>query len=203
VPESGIMARLLEDTILTLRRRRTAEESRALILQVAAKRLAEYGLEGLNITGVSQEAGISHATLIHHFGSSGGMREALADKMTLDLVQDLVSSFDGKMSQVDMTQNVFHALSAGGPAKLIAWLAVEGGRESGQSDAVAEGFKKLLLSMKILVEARDEKDLQNLILLVGSAAIGFGLAGNVLAHLLGMDQSELDSFPNWMTEHIT
>ncbi len=68
---------------MSIRRRRTAEESKTIILEVAAKRLREHGLEGLNITGVAEEAGISHATLIHHFGSSGGMRDALADKMTL------------------------------------------------------------------------------------------------------------------------
>ena len=79
---------------MTGRRRRTADESRANILDVAAKRLHEYGLEGLNITGVAEEAGISHATLIHHFGSSGGMRDALADKMTADLIQDLMAAFD-------------------------------------------------------------------------------------------------------------
>ena len=76
---------------MNVRRRRTAEESRSLILEVAARRLREYGLDGLNITGVAEEAGISHATLIHHFGSSGGMREALVDKMTLDLMSDLLS----------------------------------------------------------------------------------------------------------------
>ena len=60
------------------RKRRTAAEAREQVLQVAASRLQRYGLEGLNIVGVAEEVGISHATLIHHFGSSEGMRQALS-----------------------------------------------------------------------------------------------------------------------------
>ena len=64
---------------------------------MAARRLREHGLEGLNITGVAEEAGISHATLLHHFGSSGGMRDALAEKMTYDLIRDLLAAMDAKV----------------------------------------------------------------------------------------------------------
>lgn len=192
-----------KERTLTVRRRRSAEESQTLILQVAAKRLAEHGLEGLNITGVAKEAGISHATLIHHFGSSGGMREALGDKMILDLVDDLVAAFEKDQSRTEMIRNVFHVLTAGGHAKLIAWRAVQGSSTTAETDAVAAGFKKLLSTMQSAVKTTDETDVRNLILLVGIAAVGYGLAGDVLSKLIGMDQDDLETFPAWMTNHIS
>lgn len=189
---------------MAVRRRRSADESRSIILEVAARRLAAQGLEGLNITGVAEEAGISHATLIHHFGSSGGMRVALADKMTMDLIGDLLAAFEQDVSTTEMTSNVFRALSEGGHAKLIAWRAVEdnaGG--TGPTEELASSFKKLIASMHRVMAERDEQDLQNLVMLVGIAAIGYGLAGGVLAQLIGMDSEAFAAFPGWMTDHIS
>lgn len=72
--------------------RRTPEKAKALILRVAADRLSEHGLEGLNISGVARAAGMSHATVIHHFGSTGAMREALLRQMTRELLSDVMEA---------------------------------------------------------------------------------------------------------------
>ncbi|MEM9624245.1 MAG: TetR/AcrR family transcriptional regulator [Pseudomonadota bacterium] len=186
---------------MAVRRRRTADESRSLILTTAAERLRIYGLEGLNITGVAEDAGISHATLIHHFGSSGGMRDALAQKMTLDLVQDLVVALDAKVSPSELARNVFAALSEGGHGKLLAWRAVEGG--SGQDfSVVREMFGKLLATTQKVLEVDTREDLQRIILLVATAAIGYGIAGDTLCDLLGMSEETVDGFPQWVTAQI-
>lgn len=186
---------------MAVRRRRTAEESRSLILDVAARRLRGQGLEGLNITGVAEEAGISHATLIHHFGSSGGMREALADKMTRDLIEDLVEAFDARVAPVELTRNVFSALAEGGHARLLAWRAVEG-RGSQDVTAVATLFDRLLDTTQKALGADSRDHVKRVVYLVSIAAVGYGLAGKVLAQALGMDEDEVAQFPEWMTEHI-
>ena len=183
------------------RRRRSAEEAQSIILEVAAKRLAEMGLEGLNIKGVAEEAGISHATLIHHFGSSGGMREALVQKMTLDLVEDLIEAFESKVPEEEMASNVFRALSAGGHAKLIAWQAVEGPRDE-PNEHVVVGFARLIASMQKNMSIGDDSDASRVVMLVGLAAVGFGLAGPVLAQMLGLNEEDLKDFPAWMINHI-
>lgn len=187
---------------MTVRRRRTAEEARTLILDTGAKRLREHGLEGLNITGVAEEAGISHATLIHHFGSSGGMRDALADKMTRDLVEDLVQAFDAQIPTGELTRRVFDALAEGGHAKLLAWRAVEGERSVADLAAVSDLFQTLMRTTQAALGLADEQEVQRIIYLVAIAAIGYGLAGSVLADALGMSPQDVDLFPEWMTEHI-
>ncbi len=184
------------------KRRRTADESRNLILETAGARLRKYGLEGLNITGVAEDAGLSHATLIHHFGSSGGMRDALAQKMTLDLVQDLLVALDAKVSPVELSRNVFNTLSEGGHGKLLAWRAVEGAREGHDLAAVRDLFTKLLSSTQKVLEVESREDLQRIILLVATAAVGFGIAGEVLVDLLGMSEETVNSFPGWLTTQV-
>lgn len=185
-----------------VRKRRTAEESRTLILDIAAKRLREFGLDGLNITGVSEEAGISHATLIHHFGSSGGMRDALADKMTLELIQDLVAALDARVPADELIRNVFDALAAGGHAKLIAWRAVDGNQPQDLT-AVTELFGRLLTTTREVLHTDTQEELRQIIYLVAIAAIGHGLAGSVLAKVLGMSATEVEQFPHWMNTHLT
>lgn len=188
---------------MPVRKRRTAEESRSLILDTAARRLREHGLEGLNITGVAEEAGISHATLIHHFGSSGGMRSALADKMTMDLLHDLLRAFDARVPTAELTRNVFSALAEGGHARLIAWRAVEGKLDPNENFGELEkAFQKLLQSVQDAVGVDRKEDVQRLVMLVAMAAIGYGLAGEVLARALGMNEEALADFPQWVTEWI-
>ncbi len=196
---------------MTGRRRRTAEESRANILDVAAKRLHDHGLEGLNITGVAEEAGISHATLIHHFGSSGGMRDALADKMTADLIQDLMAAFDAHVPTSQLTRNVFSNLAEGGHAKLVAWRSLESGDEA-TDDSNSQGtrdlsdtqalFQKLLARAQSALEVKDSAEVRKVVFLVAIAAIGYGIAGPVLAQVLGIEEDELNHFPEWLTEHL-
>ena len=184
------------------RRRRTADESRSLILTAAAKRLRIYGLEGLNITGVAEDAGISHATLIHHFGSSGGMRDSLADKLTLELINDLVQAMDAKSSPAELANNVFTALAQGGHAKLLAWRAIEGADSSKDMSAVREVFDRLLATTQKVLDVDTKENLQQIVLLVATAAIGFGIAGEVLTDVLGMNGKTVEEFPAWVAKQI-
>lgn len=188
---------------MALRKRRTAEESRALILQVAAKRLREHGLEGLNITGVAEEAGISHATLIHHFGSSGGMRAALTQKMTSELVSDLTVAMDTDVATSTLVANVFDALSAGGHAKLLAWRSVESQDDDLIGDHISELFSRLLDSSQAKLGVDSREDLRSMVLLVATSAIGFGIAGESLANLIGLSDDEVSAFPEWLNEHLS
>ena len=170
---------------------------------MAAGRLRQQGLEGLSITGVAEEAGISHATLLHHFGSSDGMRAALADKMTLDLVTDLVAAFDANVSTTEMTRNLFAALEEGGHARLIAWRAVEELGDHSPMGELTQGFGQLLAKAQEALGVEQTADIKRIVMLVAVAATGFGLAGRVLADVLDMSEEDLQDFPRWLTEHIS
>ena len=184
------------------RKRRTADESRQLILETAARRLKAHGLDGLNIKGVAEDAGLSHATLIHHFGSSGEMREALVDKMTLDLIADLLKAMDANQAPAELSGRVFEALAEDGHAKLLAWRAVEGSGKVADVEGATQLFGQLIERAQVALGVETEEAMRLSIFLVATAAIGFGLAGNMLAEVLNMSETEVAAFPQWVTDQL-
>ena len=184
------------------RKRRTAEEAKALVLDAAARRLHERGLEGLNIVGVAEEAGISHATLIHHFGSSEGMRRALVERMSQRLVTDAVASFANNTGLVGLFEELFRVFAAGGHAKLLAWLAIEESHRERPSESMRELFAGLVEACTAQLPQADRATARNIITLVVSAAIGLGVSGDELTDLVGMDADAREAFPAWLAEWI-
>ena len=63
--------------------RRTPEEARRLILEAAQARIASTGPDGLRLQDIAADAGLSHPTILHHFGN----REGLVRELVLVLKQ--------------------------------------------------------------------------------------------------------------------
>ncbi|MGH7329781.1 MAG: TetR/AcrR family transcriptional regulator, partial [Polyangiaceae bacterium] len=51
------------------RRRLDAEAARKLILDATERRLVRVGPSGIRLQEVAKDAGVSHPTVLHHFGS--------------------------------------------------------------------------------------------------------------------------------------
>src|SRR6478736_553059 len=63
--------------------RRDAETARAAILEATEKRLVHVGPSGIRLQEVAADAGVSHPTVLHHFGS----REALVQAVIVRAFQ--------------------------------------------------------------------------------------------------------------------
>ena len=183
------------------RLRRTPDEAKALIMDVAAERLRRLGLDGLNISGVAEAAGISHATVIHHFGSTGAMREALLRKMTADLLSDVMEALQYQQSPDKVLGRLFGTLSRDGHGKLLAWLALDS-QLAGFDATTSTGdlFKNIIDS--IASEGGNRTDAKYQVYLVAIAALGLGICGEVLAKLVGLSENEAGQFPSWLAEHL-
>lgn len=105
--------------------RRSPEAARELILATAADRLATIGLSGLNISGVAEAAGMSHATVIHHFGSTTAMRQALLSYMTTALLTDVREALARQDSPDQVLAELFRKLATNNHGRLAAWLTLE------------------------------------------------------------------------------
>src|SRR5688572_5204467 len=80
VVPSGALATRRAARATKKRVRRTAGAAREAILDAAEKRLAEGGPAGLRIQEIARDVGISHPTLLHHFGSRAALVEAVVDR---------------------------------------------------------------------------------------------------------------------------
>jgi AcrR family transcriptional regulator len=71
------------------RRRRSPEDARREALAAARRILLEKGPDAVTLKAVGAEIGVSHANLIHHFGSAAGLQSALMGSMVRELTDAL------------------------------------------------------------------------------------------------------------------
>lgn len=197
--------------------RRSVAEARALILGAAQTRLADVGPEGLQIKEIAAIAGVTHSTILHHFGSAEGLRTALAEQMVEKLLGDILAVMDqrGTVIPDDHTIlfRVFEVLSDDGNARLLAWSMLKGTELEQGQDTLKGLFDQLLVGVVEAVKAsagdmtvKDgvaERHARFIIYLVASTAVGDGIAGSYLAQLVGLEGDEATSgFRDWFAGRL-
>lgn len=108
------------------RRRRTAPEAQRLILDAAEKRLTEGGPEAVRLQDIARDLGISHPSILHHFGSREALLGALEDR-AMDELRRAVLSLPRSTTPVALEQ-AFATLGDAGHARLLAWQSLTGRR---------------------------------------------------------------------------
>ncbi len=194
---------------MSIRKRRSPEEARQEILAAAQDRLRLFGIDGLNVVDVAKACGMSHATVLHHFGSTGGMRHALVTYMTAQLLEDIIASLqqNPSLEPSQVLHSLFHTLSAGGHAKLLAWVSLAGNEMAPQEAPGAllqHHFNALIpvIAGRLPPSPRREEHARRVVFLIAAAAIGSGVGGNLLATVIGLPQAEVDHFPDWLGQQI-
>jgi AcrR family transcriptional regulator len=113
-----------------VRRRRTAEEARTAILDAAERRLVASGPAGIRLQEVAADVGLSHPTVLHHFGSREGLVEAVVaralDSLHAGLLEAVRSSARGPEQVTAILDGCFEALGRRGHGRAFLWLALSG-----------------------------------------------------------------------------
>jgi AcrR family transcriptional regulator len=109
--------------------RRTAEEARQAILDAAEKRLIVSGPAGIRLQDVARDVGVSHPTVLHHFGNREGLIVEVVNRAFGTLHTDLVEAIASRPAEqrgvADLLERVFDALANKGHARVLAWMALE------------------------------------------------------------------------------
>lgn len=196
----------------TKRMRRSPAEARAAVLDAARARLLAHGLEGLKIAAVARDAGMSHATLIHHFGSSLGMRDALIESMTAELLGEFVALLDDDKPMPAerleaMLVKLFATLSDDRHAQLFAWLTVEPPQPRIDAADYDRTTRDLLSVLLDRVRRRDgarplDADAARFgAALAVTTAVGLGMARPWLARMGLMEGAgDIPRFAAWVAE---
>jgi AcrR family transcriptional regulator len=189
------------------RLRRSAPAARTAVLDAAERRLREHGLDGLAIADVAADAGMSHATLLHHFGSSDAMRAALIERMATNLLSEvtqLLQRADVARHSDEFYIHLFAALAGGGHAKLIGWQHLMGHNAPALSGDTRALFRQVLdgLRVRLMSFGRDaaeaEREARFIVLLVVSSALGFGIGRVPLLDDVGLTDTNETEFARWM-----
>lgn len=193
--------------------RRSAEESRRIILDAAASRLAEHGPEGIRLQDIARDVGISHPAILHHFESRAGLVAALVDRTTTQLREKLLAVLEGGPDQDLETQmprlvnDTFEALSDQGTAKLLSWTLMTnaGLGHNPTADVMPEiaerGHRaRVKFADKTGRPHPEREDTTFLTLLIANAAFGEAVIGDYhyKACGLGDDPNAPQRFREWL-----
>ena len=114
------------------RRRLDAATARELILDAAEKRLVVVGPSGIRLQEVAADAGVSHPTVLHHFGSREGLVKAVIARSMASIHEGLVNAIQASTGEEGALAKIFdsvhEALKEGGRGRVVLWLSLEGHR---------------------------------------------------------------------------
>jgi len=112
------------------RRRRSAEEAREAILDAAEKRLVAQGPDGIRLQEVAADVGVSHPTVLHHFGTREGLVEAVVARALESLHADLLTAIGRSPKGPDQLHAIleacFEVLASKGHGRAFLWLSLAG-----------------------------------------------------------------------------
>ena len=175
------------ETRTELRRRRQPQAARDNILAAAEALLIAAGPQSLKLADVARAAGVSNATVLHHFGSIAEAQTALMERMVRQLVLGIltIAQRDGAAAQsaTEEIAALFDAFESKGSARLAAWLELTG--EARRMTFVQTAAREIV-EARVGEFASIPDDLrEDLMLACVTMALGVGLFGPTLSELLG------------------
>lgn len=168
--------------------RRAPEAARENILTAAERLLVEQGPLALKLSDVAAAAGIANASVLHHFGSIDGLHAALMERMISQLVADILAlevspgNREGQFETV--VQALFDVFETRGAARLAAWLELTG--EWRRLTSVREAVGAVV-AKRVAFGDIGAREVEDLVLVSVTLAMGAGLFGRALAELIGRD----------------
>lgn len=138
----------------------TGRETRRAIIAKAAEAFAEKGFHGASLRGIAREAGVDHATLMHHFGNKNALLLAVIDWHD---TQDAATSLPAMDFTVEGVVDAFVGVAernrtTPGLVQLLSTLTAEAGREGHPARAALQQRHQVLVDIfAALVRLRREE----------------------------------------------
>jgi AcrR family transcriptional regulator len=182
--------------------------TREAILLAAQKRLARLGADGLRLQDIARDVGVSHPTILHHFGSRDGLIVAMVKHIGEDFASEIIrrvplgtAPIPNDISKVGL---VFEILADNGFGGLIGWAYRQ--RPSDIAPIIENLFKMAFESMvehKTLLDGAVPDDdwqcqLAYAFRMTLLAAAGEVMMGKSLPYRLGNS----DNFRMWIGDVI-
>lgn len=168
-----------------VRERLSPEQSRAAALEAARRLLIEQGPQAVTLKAVAAEIGKTHANLLHHFGSAGGLQAALAElisgRVVAGIAEAVRKSRAGEADPIQIVDRTFDAFGKEGAGALAAWMILSGNRDA--LNPVLDAIHQLVDQLR---EGHEDRPVEETTLWLVLMAIGDALLGEPMAQALGL-----------------
>ncbi len=185
--------------------RRTPDEARRLILDAAESGMGAEGPAGLRLQDVARAAGVSHPTILHHFGNREGLVAALNARAVEALKTVVVARMGPGTGGVRATFAAYRE----GLAQRMLWLTQSETPPSPGGSAAVEAIVEALHAERVK-HARpghppDLEDTRAVVHLTAIAAFGEALVGPRMRHSGpgAKDRAAAERFEAWFADMIT
>jgi AcrR family transcriptional regulator len=183
--------------------RRTPEDARRLILDAAeASMVATGGPAGIRLQDVAAAAGVSHPTILHHFGSREGLVQALNRRTLEDLKTVLIANIESNAAGDNAVASAFAAYRDG-LAQRMLWMlqAPAGPGPAGlpMFEEIVQALHAVRVSIAAPGVAVDPFDSRAIVHLTTIAAFGDAILGPRLRQAAGPDEeaASRQRFEGW------
>ena len=193
-------------TLKEKRVRRKPEEARAMILDAAQASMAADGPAGIRLQDIARLAGVSHPTILHHFGSREGLVQALNQRTLEDFRAAMLANMQAASGNGDDGIALSFAMYRNGLAQRMLWLLQAGPEPEGRMDIFDTLVNALHDLRKGFARPGHEPDLadsRNVVHLVTVAAMGDALIGTRLRRAGAEERAAGAAFEKWFSDLIT
>lgn len=184
--------------------RRTPEEAQRLILDAAEAQIRRHGPAGLRLQEVAAHAGVSHPTVLHHFGNREGLVSAVVvstmERVVSRVVETIEASKHERLGPGQLLERIHGVLAEGGQGRALAWLVLSGHHFD---ELFAVQLRRIVDALHALrphkagVEPAYE-DTLFVVLLGALATFGDAVAGKPIFRGLGLDAAAAQTFRGWL-----
>jgi len=186
--------------------RRHPEDARRLILEAAEASMATAGPAGLRLQDVARAAGVSHPTILHHFGSRQGLVRALNLRTLEELKTAVIGQLTPAKSGNEGIKLTFAAYRDG-LAQRMLWLMQAPPPAAGGQLSMFEQIVEALHEMRVRYARPGAKtdiaDSRAIVHLTTIAAFGDAIIGARLRQASGAkEQAARQRFEKWFSDLI-
>lgn len=161
------------------------------------------GPAGLRLQDVARAAGVSHPTILHHFGNREGLVRALNERSLEALRNSVIARLDSAQSGDDSIKQTFAAYRDG-VAQRILWLVQSAQPDRGGLrffDEIVEALHALRLKFAAPGTVPDIEDTRAVIHLTTIAAFGDAVIGPRLRQSAGKNErAARERFETWFAQ---
>ena len=185
------------------RLRRLPEDARNLILDAAETNLAGQSPAALRLQDVAREAGVSHPTILHHFGNREGLIQALNIRAMENLTRIVLAHMGQGESGEEGIARTFAAYREGVAQRLV-WLLQSGALSNPGKltfyDQVVDSLHALRKRLARPGHEPDIADTRHVVHLTTVAALGDALIGPRLRQAEGAGERQAgQAFEKFLT----
>jgi AcrR family transcriptional regulator len=183
------------------RKRRSAEEARQEIMDIAEELLLTEGPDAVRVARIAKTMGVSHPAVLHHSGSAEGLREALYQQGARRLRDEMLSLIDSGPGALSPTRldGILARMADPKKGKLLAWVLAQG-----RDPFPPKEERGLSIIASRLTNGSDvDPALNHKLMLVVLAMYGDAMMGDKVRARLGIDDaSDRAQFRHWLLETL-